>query len=152
MTGAAGASSGALTISKQGRHVLVVDDDPEIRETITWALEDEGLTVMGAGDGQAAVDKVLADRPALILLDMGLPILSGEEVAATLRERMAAPPPIIVVTAAGSAAERAARCGAVAYLAKPFQLDRLVELVTRHMERGAATVDVAASAPATKRT
>jgi DNA-binding response OmpR family regulator len=115
--------------SSDGARVLVVDDDPEIREVVTWLLEDEGLPVETAADGQRALDCATRARPALIVLDMGLPIISGEEVAVRLRAHYGEPPPIIVVSADGRAAEKAARIGAQEYLHKPFDIDELVRQV-----------------------
>ena len=82
-----------------GTLVLVVDDDPEIREIVQWLLEDEGWTVDTASDGRDALERATRTRPALIVLDMGLPILSGEEVALRLQQVYADPPPIVVVSA-----------------------------------------------------
>lgn len=109
--------------------VLVVDDDPEIRDVMRWLLEDEGWTVETASDGRDALQRAERTRPALIVLDMGLPLVSGEEVARQLREVDPVPPPIIVVSADGRAGERAARIGAAAYLHKPFDVDELARLV-----------------------
>jgi two-component system alkaline phosphatase synthesis response regulator PhoP len=117
------------------RVVLVVDDDLEIRESVRWFLEDEGLTVETAADGQQALDQATRARPALVVLDMGLPILTGEEVAAGLQAAYAEPPPILVMTAAGRAADAARRVGAYAYLDKPFDLDDLAEKVWRALGR-----------------
>jgi CheY-like chemotaxis protein len=111
--------------------ILVVDDDPEIRDVVRWLLEDEGWTVETASDGRDALDRATRARPALIVLDMGLPILSGEEVAMRLHDVYADPPPIIVVSADGRAGEKAARIGAASYLHKPFDVDVLVRLVQR---------------------
>lgn len=115
--------------------VLVVDDDPDIREAVRWLLEDEGLAVETAADGLQAVERAMRDRPALVVLDMGLPLLSGEEVAAALRAHFREPPPIIVITAAGSVAEKAQRIGAFAYVSKPFDLDELVRTVSAALKR-----------------
>jgi len=109
--------------------ILVVDDDPEIRDVVRWLLEDEGWTVETASDGRAALERATQVRPALIVLDMGLPILSGEEVAMRLRVYYQVPPPIVVVSADGRAGEKAARIGAAAYLHKPFDVDDLARLV-----------------------
>ena len=111
--------------------ILVVDDDPEIRDVVRWLLEDEGWAVETASDGRDALDRATRARPALIVLDMGLPILSGEEVAMRLHDVYAHPPPIIVVSADGRAGEKAARIGAASYLHKPFDVDVLVRLVQR---------------------
>ena len=109
--------------------VLVVDDDPELRESVQWLLQDEGLMVETAADGEQALERVAVARPALIVLDMGLPILSGEGFALELRARYPEPPPIVVLTADGRAAEKAERVGATAYLHKPFDVDDLTRLV-----------------------
>jgi DNA-binding response OmpR family regulator len=111
--------------------ILVVDDDPEIRDVVRWLLEDEGWTVETASDGRDALERATQVRPALIVLDMGLPILSGEEVAMRLRVYYHEPPPIVVVSADGRAGEKAARIGAAAYLHKPFDVDELARLVRR---------------------
>ena len=66
--------------------MLVVDDDPEIRDVVRWLLEDEGWTVETASDGRDALERATRARPALIVLDMGLPIMSGEEVAMRLHD------------------------------------------------------------------
>ncbi|MGE3272089.1 MAG: response regulator [Chloroflexota bacterium] len=112
-----------------GTVVLVVDDDPEIRDLVRWLLEDEGWTVETAADGRAALDQATRTRPALIVLDMGLPLLNGEEVARRLHDVYADPPPIVVVSADGRAGERAARIGAASFLHKPFNVEELAELV-----------------------
>jgi CheY-like chemotaxis protein len=111
--------------------ILVVDDDPEIRDVVRWLLEDEGWTVETASDGRDALERATQVRPALIVLDMGLPILSGEEVAMRLRVYYQEPPPIVVVSADGRAGEKAARIGAAAYLHKPFDVDDLARVVRR---------------------
>jgi DNA-binding response OmpR family regulator len=112
-----------------GAIILVVDDDPEIRDVVRWLLEDEGWTVETASDGRDALERATRARPALIVLDMGLPILTGEEVAMRLHEVYVEPPPIIVVSADGRAGEKAARIGAASYLHKPFDVDALARLV-----------------------
>jgi DNA-binding response OmpR family regulator len=111
--------------------ILVVDDDPEIRDVVRWLLEDEGWTVETASDGRDALERASRERPALIVLDMGLPILNGEEVARRLQQVYASPPPIVVVSADGRAGEKAARIGAASYLHKPFDVDELARIVRR---------------------
>lgn len=66
--------------------ILLVEDQPEIRDAVRWLLEDEGFAVETAADGQAALAQVTQLRPALIILDMGLPILSGEGVVEGLQK------------------------------------------------------------------
>ncbi len=109
--------------------VLVVDDAPQLRQLIQWALEDEGLPVVTAGDGREALERAVRRLPAVVVLDMGLPLLSGEGVVAGLREVYGETVPVIVITADGRAAEKARRVGARAYLHKPFEIDDLITAV-----------------------
>lgn len=115
--------------------ILVVDDDPQLRQMIRWALEDEGLLVQTAADGLQAIDSVSAERPALILLDIGLPIIDGYGVAERVHALSGGPVPIVAITADGRAAEKARRVGAQAYLQKPFEIDDLLDTVQRTLER-----------------
>jgi DNA-binding response OmpR family regulator len=109
--------------------ILVVEDDPRIRETIQWVLEDEGYEVETAADGQQALDRAAARRPRLLVLDMMLPGLDGAGVADGLLAAYGETPPILLITADGRAQAKAQRVGAFAYLNKPFELDELVALV-----------------------
>jgi len=124
--------NGAAAERDQGDTVLlVVDDDPRMRQTIRWALEDEGLLVETAADGRQAIDCAMRRRPALVVLDIGVPIFNGYEVAAALREKYGDGLPILTVTADGRAAEKAQQVGAFAHLPKPFEVDDLVAAVRR---------------------
>lgn len=109
--------------------ILVVEDDVDLCQLMRWTLEDEGLTVETAGDGQEALKRAMQRRPALVILDMGLPRLSGEGVADILHTMYSTALPIITVTADGRAAEKAKRIGAVSYLNKPFELEVLIKTV-----------------------
>ena len=114
------------------RPILVVDDDTAIRRVVAAVLADEGYTVAEAPDGGAALARARAAPPRLILLDMRMPGMDGWEFARRYRRRPGPHAPIICVTAAVDAAARGAQIGAVAALAKPFDLDELVALVGRH--------------------
>jgi len=124
-----------------GTHVLVVEDEVDMRDTLRWALEDEGIAVQVALDGLAAVASAAQCEPAVVVLDMGLPGLDGIGVARELRARYGSGLPILVVTAAGGAAEKARQIGAFAYLHKPFDLNAFVACVRRGLDsRGAVGV------------
>ena len=114
-----------------GQAVLVVDDDANVRQVVQWTLEDAGFSVEVAGDGQSALKRAVAQRPAVVVLDIGLPDGDGAGVAARLRAACGDHLPIVVVTADGRAAEKARRAGAYAYLHKPFDGDELVAVVQR---------------------
>ena len=113
------------------RPILVVDDDPSIRLTIRWVLEEAGFEVETAADGDEALEQVQRLRPALVVLDLRLPGVDGQTVAARLRADHGEPLPILLVTAEDRAAAIARRVGAYAFVAKPFDLDDLVETVRR---------------------
>ena len=87
--------------------------------------------MLTAEHGAAALQIVASTTPAVILLDMRMPVMDGWEFAQAYRERPGPRAPIIVFTAARDAAERASEIWADAHLAKPFSLDDLIELVER---------------------
>ncbi len=113
------------------RPILVVDDDPAIRELIEQALGDEGYAVLTAEHGAAALQIVASTTPAVILLDMRMPVMDGWTFARHYRAAYQPAAPIVVCTAARDAGERAAQIGADGTLAKPFRLDDLLDTVER---------------------
>jgi len=114
--------------------VLVVEDDSDLRQMIRWMLEDEGFIVETAADGQAALEQAMRKKPSLVLLDMGLPIIDGNGVAAGLRSTYGNTIMILTVTADGRAAEKARLIGAIGYLRKPFELDALIDAVRNALD------------------
>ena len=114
--------------------VLVVEDDETLREVIQWALQDAGLGVEVVADGREALNWIASRRPSLMVLDVGLPLVSGEGVAAGMRSIHGDDVPILLITADGRAAEKARRVGAFSYLSKPFDLDHLVSVIERKMK------------------
>lgn len=114
------------------QQVLVVEDDPDIRQLLVEILGDEGYAVSLAEDGVQAIEQVAAARPALLVLDLMLPRLNGDEVLVELGRRgLRAGMPVLVLTAAGPVEERAAGIGADAFLAKPFTIDDLLAAVQK---------------------
>jgi CheY-like chemotaxis protein len=110
--------------------ILVVEDELPVRQTIQWVLEDEGLLVETAANGQEAIDVAAQRKPILVVLDMALPVLNGHGVATRLREMYGREiPPILVVTADGRAEAKARTVGAYGYLQKPFDIDELIAAV-----------------------
>jgi two-component system response regulator MprA len=123
----------------EGHHdtVLVVDDDTSILDTVSAILTGEGYEVVSAASGQEALDAVAKKHPAVILLDMRMPIMDGWAVARALRGQ-GINVPIVVMTAADSAKRWADEVGADGYLAKPFGLDELLAAVERFRAPGGA--------------
>jgi CheY-like chemotaxis protein len=110
--------------------ILVIDDDPAILSTVTDILEFEGYPVATATNGAEGLRCVEQQRPALVLLDMRMPVLDGWEFARILRDRDITLP-IVVMTAAQDARRWAQEIGATGYLAKPFDLLELLATVER---------------------
>ena len=108
--------------------VLVIDDEPDIRATVSAMLETEGYDVDEAANGADALTAIEARPPDLILLDMRMPVLDGWGFASELRRRGHGTP-IVVMTAARDAARWAAEIAAAAFVAKPFGLDDLITAV-----------------------
>lgn len=116
------------------RPILVVDDDPEILAMLRDFLEGEGLAVRTAVNGAEALDMLDAVSPSLVLLDMRMPILDGWGFAEQLGERRASYP-IVVMTAAESARRWADEIGANGYIAKPFDVNELLQVIERHRSK-----------------
>lgn len=108
------------------RRVLVVEDDPAIRQLIAFALSDEGYEVEEAANGRTALERVERQHPDLIILDMKMPEMDGWQFAQHYRARYDHRVPIIVLTAARDAAQRSGDIEAEDYVAKPFDLDQLI--------------------------
>jgi CheY-like chemotaxis protein len=114
-------------------HVLVVEDDAEMRALTMLMVEEAGVAARGAIHGEEALTLVAAEMPRLILLDMLMPVMDGWQFARRFRERYGNAAPIVVTTAAENARERAEAIGASDVLAKPFDLDQLVSQIRRYV-------------------
>ena len=111
--------------------VLVVEDDPDVRELIQLILEEEGLAVETATNGREALDRIVLRRPALVTLDLNLPLVNGEEVAVAVRAAYGNTVPIILISGDDRIAEKARTLGTAGYLCKPFDVDDLITAVRR---------------------
>ncbi|MDB5844139.1 MAG: sensor hybrid histidine kinase [Polaromonas sp.] len=116
-----------------GRRVLVVDDNRDAAETMAMLLDALGYVPSMAHDGLAGVEAIKADAPDLVLLDIGLPGISGIEVARRVRAEMANPPPLVAITGYGQESDREAsfQAGFHDHLTKPVDIDKLVALLDR---------------------
>ena len=120
--------------------VLVVDDDPAVREYVGDLLELEGHEVRFAGDGPAALESIARDRPDCVVLDVMMPGMSGHDVLADLRRIDGGPRlPVVMITAAADEAQswKAWTAGVDFFLAKPFDADQLLCLLD-YLSREAA--------------
>ncbi|NBR91359.1 MAG: response regulator [Rhodobacteraceae bacterium] len=119
-----------------GKQVLVIEDEPNIIEAISFLLMRDGWTVATHSNGRDAVEVVRARRPDLLILDVMLPGKSGYEILSELRAESAfAELPVLMLTARGQAKDRemAERIGASRFMTKPFSnaemLDALRQLI-----------------------
>ncbi|HWQ14724.1 MAG TPA: response regulator transcription factor [Roseiflexaceae bacterium] len=114
------------------RTVLVVDDEKAIAYLVADALEEEGYSVRVHHDGASALLDIINAPPDLVLLDIAMPVMVGDELLHYLRRHGYPDLPVIVMTA-GLQPEAYLAQGANAVLPKPFDLERLLELVARHL-------------------
>lgn len=119
------------------RTVLVVDDEAKLRRLIRDYLERDGYTVLEAADGERALELAAHAHPDLVILDLGLPGLSGQEVARSLRQT--GDVAIVILTAHAQEADRVAglRAGADDYVVKPFSPRELIARVEAVLRRTA---------------
>ena len=117
-------------------HVLVVDDEPDIRELVKDILEDEGFRVTAVADGTGARDALRAGRPDLILLDIWMPDVDGITLLKEWSEGDQLPCPVIVMSGHGNVetAVEATRLGAYDFLEKPLSMAKLLITVERALE------------------
>jgi two-component system response regulator RegX3 len=115
--------------------ILVVDDEQSYRDALTVALQREGFLVETAVDGSEAIERFDATRPALVLLDVMLPKISGIDVCRELRARSRVP--IIMVTAKNAEIDAVVglEVGADDYVSKPFRLRELIARVRALLRR-----------------
>ena len=133
------------------RTILVVDDEPTLRETLVDALESDGFRVLSAADGREALATFRARKPDLVLLDLMLPELSGIEVCRIIRAESGVP--IVMLTAKDSETDKVVglELGADDYVTKPFSLRELsarVRAQFRRLEQAASSAATAASSDA----
>ena len=112
------------------RDVLIVDDDPDIRDAVGECLRYEGYDVHSAADGRDALDRLeYGLRPAVILLDLMMPVLNGFDVLEALKARPEWKSIPVVIVSANRGYEAEDLSGAVSILRKPVNVDRLLAAV-----------------------
>jgi DNA-binding response OmpR family regulator len=115
--------------------ILVVEDEPALRDTLSYNLKKDGFTVESVGDGRAALDSARTLKPDLIVLDLMLPEIDGFEVCRILRREMSTP--ILMLTARDDEIDRVVglEVGADDYLTKPFSMRELMARVKAQLRR-----------------
>ena len=115
--------------------ILIVEDEPSLADSVRYNLEREGYEVTIATDGRVAIEAFRSEHPALVILDLMLPEISGLDVCRTIRDESDVP--IIMVTAKDSEADKVTglELGADDYVTKPFSVRELVSRVRAHLRR-----------------
>ena len=127
-----------IFIVLDSKNILVVEDDLDIRELISFNLQNEGHQVFEAKDGEAGIDKAREKLPDLILLDLMLPGIQGLDVCRVIKsDQETKETPIIMVTALGQEEDivKGLETGADDYITKPFSIKVLIARVNAVLKR-----------------
>jgi DNA-binding response OmpR family regulator len=120
----------------KGGRILIVDDEPMVRETISRVLVEEGYTVDCAADGEMAIARCRSHPPDVILLDLMMPGMNGRQFLSTLRGELGCTEvPVVVMTAVHGLGQRALSLGADDMVEKPFDVDELLNKIALAMFR-----------------
>lgn len=119
------------------KKILIVDDEVDLVETVSFPLKEEGFTVLVSYDGEDALDKARKEKPDLILLDIMLPKLDGYKVCRLLKfDEQYKHIPILMLTARTQEKDKiiGMETGANEYITKPFEMDELIEKVKAYLK------------------
>ena len=121
---------------REGRSILIVEDDADLREALSEVLRDEGYAVAMAADGREALDRLRGEsRPSLILLDLTMPVMTGWQFRDAQRQDPdLSEIPVVVLSASDRLAEKMGPLGVADYVRKPIELDRLLRLIERYFQ------------------
>jgi two-component system, OmpR family, KDP operon response regulator KdpE len=118
--------------SPSRRRILIVDDEPELVRALTLRFSSAGYETLSASDGLVAVELALGQQPDLVLLDIGLPLEDGYQVATRLRlAHRTAHIPIVFLTARTWDLDKARQVRPEGYVVKPYQPAELLDIVGR---------------------
>ena len=121
-----------VSTQSPSRRILIVDDEPELVRALALRLNSAGYETLSASDGAAAMEMALSCQPDLVLLDIGLPLQDGYQVATMLRtEHRTAHIPIVFLTARTWDLDKANEVRPDAYVVKPYEPAELLDIVGR---------------------
>jgi two-component system, OmpR family, response regulator RegX3 len=125
-----------------GPTVLLVEDEAALAQSISYNLQREGFHVVTADDGEAGLAEFKSHAPAIVVLDLMLPRLSGLDVCRIIRAESQVP--ILILTAKDAEADKVTglELGADDYVTKPFSMRELISRVRAHLRRATSTVPV----------
>lgn len=111
------------------QRILLVEDEDDIRAALATLLADEGYEVLAAPDGFDGLASLDGIEPDVIILDWSMPVIDGGRFIRALRDEWQLTTPVLVITAGRASREEALSAGADDFLAKPFDLDDLLDRV-----------------------
>ena len=116
------------------RHrVLVVEDDDDCREAVSFVLENAGHEVVAAENGKVALNRLRDSEPCVIVLDLMMPVMDGWRFrAAQLQDDRAASLPVVIMSAVAQVDERAQQLGVQDYVSKPIEPEQLLEKLSHY--------------------
>ncbi len=117
------------------KKILVIDDEPALLFLVSHGLRKKGYEVFSGRDGREALDLAARLVPDLVILDLGLPLMNGDEVTQILKsdEKLKHIPVFLISSITEGLSEKHAACGADACLAKPFCFDELESMINKYL-------------------
>jgi len=113
--------------------ILVVEDDPQVARLISLVLQRSGYDSLVVADGQSALERARAAKPAMIFADLTIRGMGGDALCSALKSAADTKDiPYIVLSGDRDIAEKARQCGADDYMGKPFEFDDLIRLVNKY--------------------
>lgn len=122
-------------MAQQGgcKHVLIIEDDKSIRDSLAQLLEFEGYNVTGAANGQEGLDCLQGLEPCMILLDLMMPIMDGWQFSSQVKaDPKLSRIPLVLISADGNIHQKAQQVQALGYLKKPINVDRLLGTIKQY--------------------
>jgi len=117
--------------------ILIVDDEPDLVQTLQDRLEMNGYNIIAAGNGKEGLEKAIQEKPDIILLDVIMPIMDGLEMLEALRKNPECKGCAVIMLTARSQRQdivQAKTCGIEDYIVKPFNLSELIEKIENVLE------------------
>ncbi len=129
-----------LGLKKKGRKVkiLIVDDEPDLVQTLQDRLEMNGYEIVTANNGKEGLEKAIQEKPTIILLDVIMPVMDGLEALEALKKNLVTKDCSVIMLTARSQRQdivRAKTCGIRDYVVKPFDLSELIEKIENIVEQ-----------------
>ncbi|WP_316800160.1 response regulator [Pedobacter frigidisoli] len=116
------------------KKLLICDDDIDIIEMLEIVLDDSGFDIITETDSKKVLELITDTRPQLVLMDLWMPVTSGDQILKRMREdENLSSIPVVIMSAAQDGKEVASKAGANGYIPKPFDIDKLMQKVDELM-------------------